>query len=399
MRPTAPSRGRAKILYVLARYPSPSETFIAREIQALSKRGVRITVYALRGRNDVRVDIPVFYRQDWPWRSIAGGFIASMLERPKQTASAFAAVLAYWKRPVRLLKVLLNMLRAIPMLDLAGREGIERVHAHFADVPTDVALFIGRVNGCRVSFSAHARDVFTEPTGLVGKCRAADAVFACNEQAARRLAELSGASTIHLINHGLDFSDPLWGETYDSRRKANESGALIPRPARLLAVGRFIKKKGFHVLIDALYVLKQCSVEFECRIVGGGAERGRLSAQVIKRGLGQQVRLIDFKPLSSLAEEWRECDLLIQPSIIADDGDQDGIPNTIIEALACGLPVVATDLPQLREVIEHGNTGLLAVAGDPVSLANTIRDALADRHKLLKMSEEGRRLVRARFDV
>ncbi|MFL6275190.1 MAG: glycosyltransferase family 4 protein [Blastocatellia bacterium] len=387
-----------RILYILAQYPNRSETFIAREIRALSCR-TEIIIYALRGRRGALADLPIFYRHEWTWQRVAGASLGRIFRRPGATLRALSAMLIYWRQPVYALKVLRNLLYAMPMLDWVEGNGVDRIHAHFADMPTDVAIFIGKLSDCRVSFSTHARDVFSRPAGLVMKCRFADVVFACNQQAASLLAQLSGALTIHVIHHGLDFNEPLWDAVYERRRRIAQSGHGDGRPVRLLAVGRFVEKKGFQVLIEALHFLKQRHVAFECRIIGGGSQRQRLAAQVDEHEMNQQVALEDFKPHAALADDLSECDLLVQPSLIADDGDQDGIPNIIIEAFACGVPVVATDLPQLREVIEHGRTGWLAASADPCSLADTIVAAIAGSGTLRQMAEEGRRQARMRFDV
>jgi glycosyltransferase involved in cell wall biosynthesis len=386
-----------RVLYILAQYPNPSETFIAREIRALAC-SAQLIIYALRGRRGGPEELPIFYRHEWTLQRMASAALARIFKRPGATIRALSGVLIYWRQPVYALNVLRNLLCAMPLLDWLEHNGVDRVHAHFADIPTDVAIFIGKLSGCPVSFSAHARDVFSRPAGLAMKCRFADAVFACSREAASRLAQASDALTIHTIHHGLDFDEPLWDAIYERRRclarDHDDAG-----PARLLAVGRFVEKKGFQVLIEALHLLKQRHVNFECRIIGGGSQRQLLSAQIYERGMNRQVQLHDFKPHAALAGDLSECDLLVHPSLIAGDGDQDGIPNVIVEALACGVPVVATNLPQLREVIEHGRTGWLAAPADPYSLADTIAGALACRGALGQMAAEGRRQARLRFDV
>jgi glycosyltransferase involved in cell wall biosynthesis len=387
-----------RILYILAQYPNRSETFIAREIRALSC-SAEIIIYALRGRRCALDDQRIFYRHEWSWQRVAGAFLAKMFGRPVATIRALSAMLIYWRHPVYALKVLRNLLCAMPTLDWVERNGADRIHAHFADMPTDVAIFISKLSGCRMSFSAHARDVFSRSAGLAMKCRFADAVFACNRQAASRLAQASGASNIHVIHHGLDFNDPLWDASYERRRCIAQSDHVDRRPVRLLAVGRFVEKKGFQALIEALNLLKQRQVEFECRIIGGGSQWQRLATQIDEHGMNQQVELQDFKPHAALAEDLSNCDLLVHPSLIAEDGDQDGIPNVIVEALACGVPVVATDLPQLREIIDHGRTGWLAAPADPRSLADTIVATLACNGDRWQTVEEGRRQARLQFDV
>jgi glycosyltransferase involved in cell wall biosynthesis len=297
------------------------------------------------------------------------------------------------------LNAVLCALKTLPLARSLVGTRVALVHAHFANIPAEVAFFLGLLLPSRVTFSVHARDVFVAPARLAQKCRSADVVFACSRSAAERVRSLTGATNVEVVHHGLDFSDPTWDEVYAYRRRFPEQREARGRPLRLLGVGRFVRKKGFHVLIEALAVLRREGVCFDCLLVGGGPERPSLQARVDRLQLGEQVRLADFMPEILRSPQWRDCDLLVHPSVIAEDADRDGIPNVILEAFACGVPVLASDLDSIREVIDPGRTGFLAPAGQPRELAAAIVDALGSAEQIREITANARGEVRSRFDA
>jgi glycosyltransferase involved in cell wall biosynthesis len=379
----------------LASYPSPTETFIAREVEALRRRGVGVSVYTLAGTAAARGG--VLYRSGWSWARVGLGVARCLVTRPRAAASALGWSLSLGGRPVYALKLLANLLRAAPLVAWAETEGVERIHAHFADIPADLAITLGRLAGLPVTFSAHARDIFVRPVRLAQKCRVVRGVFACSRAAERTLTSISRGAAIHLMRHGLDFSDPALSRAYEVRARRSRPDARVA--PRLLAVGRFVRKKGFHVLVEALRLLAQRGVAFECRMIGGGEQWESLKIQVEAAGLSGQVALMPHRPWPGLSAELEECDLFIQPSVVGEDGDRDGIPNVILEAFAVGVPVVASDLPSLAEVVRDGVTGLSAAAGSAESLAAAVEHALSNPEAGREMSRRAREEVLEMFDV
>lgn len=381
---------RVDVLYVLARFPSPSETFIAREVRAVSEQGVAVLIYGMVGAEPVAGFPPVVSGRDFPRRAVLAALLAALRRRPARLAAALAGLVpGAARRPVYLLRSLRHALRALPLADEIERRGVRRIHGHFADLPAEVALFLGRLTGRQASFSAHARDVFVAPTRLREKCDGAAAVFACSRTAAAALPP-----GVHVVHHGLDLQDPLWEEVFRTRAPADGCGR---GPLRLLAVGRLVPKKGLHVLVQALFELRRRGVDCRCRLIGEGPERGPLAAAVRSAGLQDHVEMRGFRRWPDLAADFRWADLLVHPAIVAPDGDRDGIPNVVLEAMACGLPVVASDQPALREVVEPGVTGWLAPPRDPVGLADALAHAWHDGGRSVVVS--ARAAVTERFDV
>lgn len=311
-----------------------------------------------------------------------------------QTLRAFARLAVLASRPGYFVRVVWNAIWAASLAELIQRQSIDRIHAHFADIPTETALFLSRIARIPMSFSVHARDVFVAPVGLARKCGAADVVFACNSDAAATVRPF--CAHVALIHHGLDFNSGIWNEVC-CRRAGKTANRRAPQSATILAVGRFVNKKGFHILIEALSLLQQRGLCFSAYLVGGGPEGQRLATLVSKHHLSQTVHLRGFLRHEELAELWSQCDVFIQPSIVDREGDRDGIPNTVIEALACGIPVIASDLPAMRDVIRHQETGFLFPPGDSEALALAIERAIAS--DLSRLGNVGRQLVRTEFDV
>jgi glycosyltransferase involved in cell wall biosynthesis len=379
----------------MAQYPAPTETFISREIAELSNVGVQIWLYALRGEcTESAPGSKLIYRKDLSINQAVLHLVEIMFRHPHRLLSALLGTLSCSLNGGYLSRTVWNAFRCIPLARMMQSNSISRVHSHFADIPTDTALFLSRLTCVPLSFSVHARDVFVKPRGLKTKCAAAKVIFACNSDAAAIVHASSG--NVAVVHHGLDFSSGTWDAIHDQRSR-KRTYAFQSSPARILTVCRLVPKKGLRVLIAALAILADRGRPFVARFAGEGPERESLLGAIARSHLSDQVRLLGALTQDQLVAQWVECDVLVQPSVIDANGDRDGIPNAMIEAMACGIPVVASDLPGTREIIRHGKTGFLCTPADPRALASAIELALSDLHK--DVGEAGRLHVRAHFDV
>jgi glycosyltransferase involved in cell wall biosynthesis len=171
-----------------------------------------------------------------------------------------------------------------------------------------------------------------------------------------------------------------------------------PRPL-VLAVGRLIEKKGFHVLIEALAILRRRGRSFRCLIAGDGPEMAALAHLVREKKLQGSVRLLGGVPLERLRRRYyaRAC-LLAQPSVVASDGDQDGIPTVLVEAMALGVPVISTTVSGIPEAIRDGVEGFLTEPGDVHALAGRVEALLSDMSLADRMATAARARVEQQFD-
>ncbi|MGA9821392.1 MAG: glycosyltransferase family 4 protein [Desulfobaccales bacterium] len=169
-------------------------------------------------------------------------------------------------------------------------------------------------------------------------------------------------------------------------------------PYRLLAIGRLVPKKGFPTLITACHYLAKWGLNFHLILAGNGAQRARLMWLIQQYGLQKWVTLAGFLPHRQIAELLGQVDLLIAPSCVAPSGDRDGIPTVILEAMLHKVPVVATDVSGIPEVILPGETGWLTPPSDPQALARVILEALADPTEARCRAQRGHKLVKKQFD-
>ncbi len=375
-----------RIGYVVGSFPNRSETFIIREVTALAAEGLEVVVLPLwRCREPARWagTLPEPAR----WR-ISGQL--AMVSRPQPgTFWRLYFTRRLLRKPRVAVSALAHLGEAFAMAAWVRDHGLERLHAHFANLPSTVGWVAADVAGRPFTMSVHARDVFVEPQFLAEKAQAALAVVACNSAAADRCREVAGASSsgkIHLIPHGL----PLEDYRFRGRHKSD-------RPL-LVASGRLVEKKGFAWLIRALEILRRRHVHLRCWIVGDGPLRKSLAREAERFAVADIVEFKGWLPHGEAVATYRQADAFVAPSVVARDGDRDGLPNTVVEAAALGVPLVTTNVGGLGDLVRDGETGLVAEPGDAASLAARLDEALSDPEAAYRRAEHARAEVEARFD-
>ncbi|HEY1478486.1 MAG TPA: glycosyltransferase, partial [Gaiellales bacterium] len=233
------------------------------------------------------------------------------------------------------------------------------------------------------SFGVHARDVRkVAPAELRRRAHRAACVIACNRDAVRELERID--VTPELVPHGVDV-----------RRFA--PAPLAERgPLRLLAVGRCVEKKGFAVLIEAVAGLE---VAFDLQIIGDGPLRAALERSVAARGLVDRVRFAGSLTHHELPAAYAAADVVVAPSIEDADGDRDGLPNVVLEAMASGRPVIASEIAAIASAVRDGETGLLVAPGDPLALRAALERVARDRALAGAMGAAARTLVQQEFEL
>ncbi len=372
------------IAYVVGRFPSPSETFIAREAEALRARGAEVTIFPLwrDPAAGITPDGPFVHRcTRWP------AFEDDPELRAFRWQCYFATNLLF--RPGPAVRALWYMSMAVEMALRLKALDVERVHAHFANLPSTVGWVAASLAKVPFSFAVHARDIFVEHHFLRAKARAADHIIACNSAAASLAADLvkpTDRAKIELIPHGL----PL--EQFGFRREPASGEPLI------LGVGRLVEKKGFTDLITAMARLRERGVKATCWLLGDGPERETLSRGIAELGLEGSVVLKGWMRQDELMAAYERAALLVAPSVVAKDGDRDGLPNVVVEAAAKGLPIVATNVGGIGDLVRDGETGLVAREKDSENLAEKIAAVLDDTESAMARARRAREEVEARFD-
>jgi glycosyltransferase involved in cell wall biosynthesis len=385
--------------YILKMFPRFSETFILNEILELERQGLELRIFSLKNPNDgvfhadvARVRAPVTYVPESPLRAVRA-YTAAHREvfgwNRRRYVRCLAATLwrAFRKRRLGTLK---HFLRAGFIAPLVRREGIGHVHAHFATSATSVALHIHELAGVSYSFTAHAKDIYrhsVESDSLERKLRSARFAVTVSDYNCRSLSGFDGADHLVRIYNGLDVE------------RFAPDGTARQEPPLVLAVGRLVEKKGFADLVRACSLLRRDGWAFRCRIVGKGELEAELRALIAELGVQEHVELAGPIPREQLLDVFPRASVLVVPCVIGTDGNRDGLPTVIVEAMALGVPVVATDVTGIPELVQNGRTGHLVPQHRPEALAGAIRRVLAEPAWAESLARVARARVEREFDL
>jgi colanic acid/amylovoran biosynthesis glycosyltransferase len=394
----ASAGGTPRLLYVIGTYPSLTTTFIDREIELLRRRGVSVQVISLRRpdhqlspaqrslKKDVRYVLPVK-----PLRLMAS-HVRCAVSRPLAYLTTFVYLLTRRHPSLRArVKTLLHLGMAVHVSELVRRgPAVDHIHAHFVDRATTVALVIGRLLDLPYSATAHANDIYVAPVMLAEKIAGASFIATCTRYNADHLASIAppgSAGKVVCIHHGLDL------EAYEPRRESEPGVPMI------LSIAQLKPKKGLVDLIDACAELHARGYAFTCELVGEGPLRNELQTRIDAHALGDVVELIGALDHAAVVARLRRASVFALPCVTAADGDRDGIPNVILEAMAMEVPVVSTRHSGIPEAVEDGQSGVLVEPHAPSALSNAIASLLDDPRQRRRFGERGRQIVLASFDI
>jgi len=359
------------ICYLLKTFPKVSETFVLQEILALQGDGYDLVIASLQKPTDMRchdeikqLTAPVFYLQQGLWQSLKL-LLEMVVENPKgvfKSAQLLRAHDSKLSERWRLLRQSLQLARWVK------RKNITHIHAHFANDPASLAELVQALTGIGFSISAHAKDIYLSPPAqLRRKIAAARFVVTCTEYNCRYLCQINISPTpIIRVYHGFD-------RQRFQRLLANLPDADALSEPLILSVGRLREKKGFDTLIASCGILKRSGYRFRCDIVGYGPERETLQKQIDALGLGQTVWLRGSMVHEKLVHLYRHASIFALPCRVGADGDRDGIPNVLMEAMAMNIPVVTTPVSGIPELVEDGINGMLVAPDQPRQLADVLQ--------------------------
>lgn len=372
-------------------FPKLSETFILEEILGLERSGVPLRLYALRPPSDTiahpavaSVRAPVTLVPQLPGHATEFGsrHLRLFLGSPFCYGKTLFTALCRGRQ------ALLDFAQAGWLAVQLREDGVGHLHTHFISMPADVAESVCALTALPFSISAHAKDIYlSTQKDLKRKLRAARFTVTCTEFNRHTLAAMEPDATVHRMYHGVDRQ-----QFHPRPRVASDA------PPMILSVGRLREKKGLDTLIDACRVLHQRGQAVRCEIIGYGDERERLQARIDGHGLQASVSLVGKLPREKVIEAYARAAVYVQPSRIAADGDRDGIPNVLLEAMAMGLPVVASDVSGIPELVNDGHNGLLVPPDDAEALADAITRLLEAPALCSALGCHARDTVAASFD-
>lgn len=391
-----------RVIYLTRSWPRLSQTFIVNEILALERRGVRLDIFALEPSGEAirqpgvdRVQAPVAYlHRAGGWREhleVAAGSpreyltTAAFALRRRDLSSGYATATSW-----ECFRFAVHLARHVMSVRAAG-DSIAHVHAHFAHDPALVALFLHRLTGLAFSITAHARDLYQIPRrSLRERARAASEVLTCCRANVRYLrSELDPPSfaKVRVIHHGVDLEQFVPVSEQSGRSDVH-----------VLSVGRLVEKKGFPDLLQACKLVA-AEHPFTLTIFGDGPLRAELEQLREELGLGEVVVLAGEHDSSAIVAAMHGADIFAITPYVTADGDRDGVPNVIVEALASGLPVLSTDVGGVAEAVRHGHNGYLAAPHDITEIARHLRELVADAGLRQRMGVAARTTAEEEFDV
>lgn len=384
-----------KIAYLTGEYPAISHTFILREVLALRARGREVVTCAVR-----QTDAAHHIGPDEKDAAATTFYILKEAKNPAVLLASIGAALAAPGRVMAALKLawqtrspgakallyqLIYLIEAMVLARHLKAQGVTHLHNHFGNSSCSVAMLASAVSGIPFSYTMHGSAIFFEPhrwridakmaqakfvACISHFCRAQGMVFAAQEHWHKLRVVHCGVRPGHYSAEG------------------RKDGAK-----QLIFVGRLAGMKGVPVLLDALAELLPRHPDAHLTLVGDGAERPAIEAQVAQLGLDSAVTFAGYRNQDEVAGDLARANVFVLPSFI------EGLPVVLMEAMASGLPVISSVVAGVPELVEDGKTGYLTTPGDKNSLVTALDKMLSDPARAQKMGAAAKAKVAAEFDI
>ena len=392
---------KSAIAYLAPEIPALSATFVYNEILRMERNGFRIVPVSVHvpesparenGLEDLARRTVYLYRTSL--RETIRSNAACFFQSPKAyvetllTAACDTLRVGLGNRAGQ--GLLYRFFVASNLARILKKNGVRRIHAHFAHVPTDIAMYASRLCGIPFGFTAHANDLFERGWLIREKVARADFAVAISEYN-RNFMVGRGADgkRIRIVRCGVDSKEI-------SAKFSEKTEHALPVIGSL---GRLVEKKGMDVLIAALGRLKEDGLEFRLEIAGDGPLTEELKRLSEHAGIAERTRFKGAIRHDDVFEWLRTLDLFALACKEDRSGDRDGIPVVLMEAMAAGIPAISTRISGIPELIEDGRTGLLAAPGDPESLADKIAFFLRNPTETSAMARNARKRICEEFDT
>jgi colanic acid/amylovoran biosynthesis glycosyltransferase len=391
---------RTAIAVVMTYFPRIDETYILREINELERQGQPVVVVPI-----VREYAPLVHEEAKPWvqralftpflsREIIASNLRALFSTPRRYLGLLWTLVrgTFW-RPSTLIRSLSVVPKAVHLARILPKRGIRHVHSHFATHASTLAYAIASMSDISFSFTVHGPDVFVHRLLLREKLHKAKfirCVSTFNKAFLSGLYPHLTEGKLHVVRTGVN------PDVYDEAARRPAPPRLRPK---LLSVAALTPRNGFPFLIDACSRLMAQGIEVDCSIVGDGPLRAATEVWIAEHGLEGRVRILGNLPQHEVARLMGETDIFVLPSIIASDGQMDGIPVSLMEAMAAGKPVVAAALSGIPELVKHQVNGLLVDAAHPQRIADAVRRLVEEPALRIALGAAAKNTVREHFDA
>lgn len=387
-----------RIAYITSRFPKISETFVLYEIIELKKLGFDIDIFPLVHEHEEikHLEVESLRERTHYYRLLSKEVVMAQVywltSQPMRYLSAiYSAVTGNLRSPKFVLRGIAAGLLGAAFARRMMTGDVRHVHAHWATHPTLAAYVINRLTGIPYSFTAHAHDIYVDQTMLREKINQAAFVITISQYNRRFLVDLFGQTAdekVQVIHCGID-----------PERFRPGVGRFESDELKIICVASLEEKKGHVYLLQACRLLSDRGVKLNCVLVGDGDLRADLQAVVRCLDLGETVRILGRQSSQRVSELLRESDVMVLPSIVTGSGRKEGIPVALMEALASEMPVVATDISGVSELIEDGVTGLLVKEKDAAAIADAVEQLARSREFGAQLGRQGRDKVLREFNL
>jgi colanic acid/amylovoran biosynthesis glycosyltransferase len=398
--PRSTQRRGVHVAYVMSRFPKLTETFVLNELLEVQELGVDVSIYPLLREHDTLLhpgaEAMVVRARYLPF--LAWSFAASHARFLRRRPRAYLSSLAHLVRdnlgkPRFLAAGLVLFPKIVHAAALMASQGIDHIHCHFARHPALAGLIISRLTGIPYSFTAHGSDVHVDRRMLC-----------------RKLAEARFAITISEFNRAVIEGDcgPVPRTKLETLHVGVDTSVFSPGPAvrpasndelRIVCIGTLHEVKGQVHLLEACALLRDRGIGVSCRLVGRGPDEPMLRRTIERLRLQDVVTLVGPLARDAIIGELRSADVLVAPSVVSARGQREGIPVVLMEAMSCGLPVVASRLSGIPELVDHDHNGLLFSPGRADELADALAHLARDPSLRKRLGNAGRATIERDFDL
>lgn len=392
-----------RVAYLVSRFPKLTETFVLYEVLAMRELGLEVELFPLRRERTTVlhaeaqqvVETARFTPLLFSWQ-LVWAHLYFVVTRPWTYATTLATVLrANLGSPRYLAGVIAYFPKAGLLAWQMQQLGIQHLHAHFASHPAAVAYIIHRLVGIPFSFTAHGSDLHRDRHMLREKVAAASSVVTISQYNRHIIEQECGDEStpkIRVIHCGVDTDKFVFRSTESAF--AREAG-----PFKIVCTGTLHEVKGQTYLIDACRELHNRQLDFECHLIGDGPDRQSLQRQADEPGLAERIIMHGRLPHDEVAKHLQSADVLVAPSVPTNSGRREGIPVVLMEAMSSGVPVIASDLSGIPELVIDDDTGLLTPPRDAASLSTALIRVYSDPALRERLARRARLKVEEEFDL
>lgn len=399
---TPQSDSKLKVAYIMSRFPKITETFILYEMVAIEQEGIQVEVYPF-----LREKTPVIHPEAATYverahfapfvsRALIGAHLYYLRHQPRTYLSTLWTLLrANWGSLRFFTRALALFPKAVYFARKMSDEGINHIHAHFVSHPAAAAFVIQQLTGIPYSFTAHGSDLHRDRHMLCEKVAAAEFAVTISEFNKRMILEDCGEQwrdKVLVIHCGVDT------EVFRPRTEPTpyEQGK---GPFAVLCIGTLHEVKGQTYLIEACRLLRERGVDLVCHFAGDGPDMDNLMQQAADSGLNDVIHFHGRVTREEVAELLTKADVVATPSVPTKSGRREGIPVVLMEAMGSGVPVVASGISGIPELVEEGKSGFLVDPRDVEGLAKAIAQLYRDPELRRRLGQAGRQKVLTEFDL